>query len=158
MEEALEVPKNPKDKWIPRYFVIFFAVVALLDGIFVYMAVSTQTGVVTDNAYEKGLKFNQVLETAKNQPVLQEKAEFKDGVLRWQLADENGVPIKDAFVSARIIRPVQDGLDFEARLMHKGDGIYEAPLPLPMRGLWKAQLKSTWNQQQYQTSLTLVNH
>lgn len=157
MEQVLETPKNPKDKWIPWYFVVFFAVIALLDGIFVYMAVSTQTGVVTENAYEKGLNYNEIIKAAKAQPVLQQKAVFENGLLRWQLADENGIPITNAFVNAQIIRPVQDGLDFDVRLMHKGEGIYEAPLKLPAPGQWKAQLKSTWNQQDYQTSLTFVS-
>jgi len=54
-----------KDKLIPWYFVIFFLVLFIVDGIFVYLATSTHTGVVTENAYEKGLRYNEVIERAR---------------------------------------------------------------------------------------------
>ena len=138
--------KDPRDKWIPRYFVIFFAVIAVLDGIFVYMAVSTQTGVVTEQPYEKGLAFNETLEKAKAQPQLEHKVYYKKGVLRWTL------PIENASVSASIVRPVQDGYDFEIMLAHMGGGVYEARPETPLQGLWTAKLKATWDNEQFQAS------
>ena len=149
--------KNPKDKWIPWYFVAFFAVIALLDGVFVYMAVSTQTGVVTEHAYEKGLDYNRLLEAARAQPDLDQKAEYKDGVLRWTIAEDGGAPILDAFVQAHIKRPVQDGYDFDIMLKHMGGGVYEARLDAPLAGLWQARLKCKWNNQTFQTSLKFIS-
>ena len=152
-----ERPKNPKDKWIPWYFVIFFAVIATLDGIFVYLAVSTQTGVVTERAYEKGLAYNETLERARTQPSLQQKARYNEGVLRWTLATKDGAPITDAHVTAHIKRPVQDGYDFDITLSHLGNGLYEAEINPPMQGLWVARLNSAWDKQTYQTSLKFIN-
>ena len=86
MEQAT---KDPRDKWIPMYFVAFFAVIALLDGIFVYTAISTQTGVVTEQPYEKGLAYNEVLEKAKTQPELEHKVSYQNGALRWALPMDN---------------------------------------------------------------------
>ena len=43
----------------------FFAVVACVDAYFVYKAVSTHSGVVSDNAYEIGLNYNDVIEEAR---------------------------------------------------------------------------------------------
>ena len=143
MEEAA---KNPKDKWIPWYFVLFFVVIAILDGSFVYMAVSTQTGVVTEQPYEKGLAYNDVLEKAKTQPKLENKASYSDGVLRWAL------PIKNASVTATIIRPVQDGYDFDVVLVPTDNGIYEARIKTPLKGLWTAKLKAKWDNQEFQTT------
>ena len=143
MEQAI---KNPKDKWIPRYFFIFFAVIAILDGIFVYIAVSTQTGVVIDQPYEKGLAFNQTLKRAKEQPKLDHKASYKSGVLRWQL------PLTQASVSASIRRPVQKGYDFDITLKHMGGGLYAASPKMPLQGAWVAKLKATWNNKQFQTT------
>ncbi len=143
MEQAIQ---NPKDKWIPRYFVMFFAVIALLDGIFVYTAISTQTGVVTKHPYEKGIAFNETLAKAKAQPHISHKTTYHDGVLRLKL------PIETASVTASIIRPVQDGYDFDIKLAHIGDGIYEATIDTPLKGAWTAKLKATWNDNQFQTS------
>jgi nitrogen fixation protein FixH len=158
MEVSAEaLSKNPKDKWIPWCFVIFFAVIAVLDGIFVYMAVSTQTGVVTEQAYEKGLAYNELLEQAKQRPEINQKASYKDGVLSWSLANKDESPISNAVVTAHIKRPVQDGYDFDITLSHKGNGLYEADITLPMKGLWQAGLNSEWDNQKYQTSLKFVS-
>tara|TARA_Y100000590_G_scaffold252746_1_gene283828 strand:+ start:54776 stop:55288 length:513 start_codon:yes stop_codon:yes gene_type:complete len=149
---------HPKDKWIPFYFVIFFVVIAILDGFFVYMAVSTQTGVVTDHAYERGLNFNALLDETRSQPDLQETALFNEGTLSWQLNDQHGAPITDASVQASIQRPVQDGYDFDIALTHQGGGLYSAHLDLPLKGLWKARLHSTWNTNQtYRTQLKFIS-
>ena len=158
MDAAVKNPmKSPKDKWIPWCFVIFFAVIAILDGIFVYMAVSTQTGVVTEHAYEKGLAYNDVLAEAASQPDWQQIASFEDGILIWQLADEKGAPITNAAVTARIKRPVQDGYDFDITLIHTNNGMYKAPLDLPLYGRWQANLSSTWNEQTFRTKLTFMH-
>lgn len=154
MQATLETPpvKNPKDKLIPWYFVAFFTVIAILDGIFVYVAITTQTGLVTENAYEKGLAFNQQLEQARTQPKLQESLSFENGLLRWQAINENATPVENATVTATIIRPVQDGYDFETTLDYQGAGVYEAKLDLPLKGLWKAEMNATWDNRHYQTS------
>ena len=144
--------KDPRDKWIPIYFVMFFAVIICLDSIFVYIAISTQTGVVTEHAYKKGLSYNEVLDKAKAQPNINQTATYQDGVLRWQLSDKDGRPLTNVSVNAKIIRAVHDGVDFEITLNHVGGGIYEATPTLPMNGLWLAKLSGKWNNQHYQTA------
>lgn len=146
-EQALKNrPKDPRDKWIPRYFVIFFAVIALLDGIFVYIAVSTQTGMVVKDPYKKGLAFNETLEKAKKQPMLENKVSYKDGTLRWVL------PIENASVTANIKRPVQEGYDFKITFTHTGSGVYEARPKIPLPGAWRANLSAKWGAEQFQAS------
>jgi nitrogen fixation protein FixH len=144
--------KSPKDKYILFAFLAFFGVIFILDGIFVYIAVSTQTGVVTERAYEKGLEYNDVLAHAKNQPNLNDTVSFKDKILRWDLRNENNKAIKNAVTTARIIRPIQDGHDFDIILNYKNNGIYEAELEFPFKGLWVAKLESQWNKKTYKTT------
>jgi nitrogen fixation protein FixH len=43
----------------------FFAVFASVDAYFVYLAMKTKPGVVTENAYQRGLNYNEVLEEAR---------------------------------------------------------------------------------------------
>jgi nitrogen fixation protein FixH len=157
MSDAPQKPaKNPKDKWIPIYFVIFFAVVALLDGFFVYKAVSTQTGLVTEHAYKKGLAYNDVLAKAKSQPRITQKPSYQNGTLRWQLIDENGQAITNADVTAKIIRPVQSGYDYKLSFAHHGQGIYEAAVNAPLTGHWVAELNGQWDEKSFQTSYDFV--
>ena len=144
--------KDPRDKWILIYFVMFFAVIAILDSIFVYLAVSTHTGVVTDQAYERGLAFDELVEKAESQPAIVQNVEYKDGVLRWVLSDEENMPIENAEVNAKIVRPVHGGHDFDIRLQYIGEGMYESALDLPLKGAWRAKLSSKWDNGQYQTT------
>jgi nitrogen fixation protein FixH len=50
-----------RDRIIPWYFVMAFMVVFAVNGVFVYTAIHTNHGVVTENAYEKGLKFDHIV-------------------------------------------------------------------------------------------------
>lgn len=43
----------------------FFAIFASVDAYFVYLAMQTQPGVVTENAYKRGLQYNELLEEAR---------------------------------------------------------------------------------------------
>lgn len=147
MEQTVQ---NPKDKWIPRYFFIFFAVIFVLDGIFVYLAVSTQTGVVTKQPYEKGLAYNETLKKAKAQPVIENSVTFENGILRWV------IPVSNATVTGFVIRPVQAGYDFNITLEQVEEGVYEARPNMPLPGHWIVKLSARWNNQQYQTSYKLI--
>lgn len=152
MRDAAVGAKDSGGKWVLTCFVMFFAVIVCLDSIFVYIAISTQTGVVMDQPYERGLAYNETLDKAKTQPDINQRVTYENGVLRWQLMDKDDQPLTDVVVHAKIIRSVHDGYDFDITLSHIGDGIYEATPDLPMNGLWRAKLSGTWNNKQYQTT------
>ena len=63
---------------IPLYFVMFFITLAILDSFFVYIALSTHNGVVTENAYEKGLNYNRTIEQAETAKKLNQKNYFSE--------------------------------------------------------------------------------
>ena len=148
--------RDPKDKYILFAFLAFFGVIFIVNGFFAYKAITTQPGVVTDKPYEKGLRYNEVLAQAKNQPNLRDKVTFNDGVLHWVLIDEDNKQINNAVSKARVIRPIQDGYDFDIILDYKGHGIYEAELDLPFKGLWVAKLESQWNKKTYKTTYKFI--
>lgn len=152
------VTKNPKDKMILVYFIAFFGVVIAVNAVFITLAISTHSGVVTENAYQKGIDFNQALAQAKSQPEMIDNFSFENGTLAWQLNSQHQKPLENAQVTARLFRPVQSGHDFDIKLEHKGNGLYEAAPDFPMMGLWQVQLKATWNTHEtYQktTSITV---
>lgn len=56
----------PKDgKRVLLAFISFFVVFASVDTFFVYKAISTLPGVVSENAYEIGLNYNKIIAEAK---------------------------------------------------------------------------------------------
>lgn len=152
--------KDSKDKWVLICFLAFFGTVFMVDGFFVYTAVTTQTGLVTEQAYEKGLAYNDILSQAEHQPDLIEKVSYDTPNLSWNILDKTGKAIKNATVTARIIRPVQDGFDFDVVLQHEGNGRYSASLSLPKKGAWVAKLDSRWESQKqtniYKTTYPFV--
>ena len=60
-----EMKSNKSGKIVLRAFIGFFIVFATDDAFFVYKAVSTHPGVVTEKAYEIGLNYNEIIEKTK---------------------------------------------------------------------------------------------
>lgn len=149
----------PARRVIPMMLVMFFVVIAILDGFFVILALRSNPGVVTDQAYEKGLAYNQTIAAADQQRTsgMQDRAAYEDGVLRWQLQDAAGAPVRAAQVMARMIRPTHEGVDFEVRLTERAPGVYESPITAPVSGSWTAKLEATWAQtKSHYASLKLI--
>lgn len=146
-----------KGTWVLLCFVAFFALVVAVNVVFISTALSTHSGVVTDQPYEKGLAYNETLAAADAQPVVKHKPSWENGVLKWELFDESGRSI-DANVTALLYRSVKDGSDFTVTMEPVADGVYEAAIDLPMEGRWEAQLKALWNSSQYQTRFVFVSN
>ena len=150
-----KILNSEKGTWVFLSFVAFFGVIVAVNSIFITTALNTHSGVVTDQPYEKGLAYNEMLKTAREQPKIKQEATFENGVLRWTLHDKNGKRI-EADVTARLVRTVKGGKDFEVTLQHVSQGLYETNLNLPMKGRWDALLKAEWQNQQYQTHLSFM--
>ena len=136
-----------KGTWVLLCFIAFFGVIVVVNSIFIYNALGTHSGVVTKQPYEKGLAYNETLEKARSQPDIAHIVSYQDGILRWELPG-----VDDARGSARIVRPVHDGYDFDVTLRRVGGGVYEVQPDLPLRGQWTAKLKATWNNKNLQTA------
>tara|TARA_R110001592_G_scaffold29350_3_gene106507 strand:+ start:20670 stop:21131 length:462 start_codon:yes stop_codon:yes gene_type:complete len=147
----MNAPK-PYGKQVLAYFVLFFGTIIIVNAVFIYIAVKSHTGVITENPYEKGLRYDQTISQAKAQQKMKDKVTFENGTLRWTLKDKDNSLVKDAYVTAKIIRPVQDGYDINITLNYNETGYYEAALNLPLKGLWQAHMKAQWNNTQYQTT------
>jgi len=126
------------------YFFLFFGMIVAVNAVFITNALKTHSGVVIENAYERGIDYNATIEAARSQPDIESSVSYEDGFLRIVL------PIEEATVTAKMFRAVRDGYDFDVELKHVGGGIYEAPLELSLAGAWSAHIKATWNNNQNQ--------
>lgn len=142
--------------WVFGAFATFFGVVILVNAVFITSALQSHSGLVIDDAYKKGLSYNTTLQEAKNQPNWSSEVEFSNGLLTWNLTDENAAVIEDAKVNARFFRPVKDGDDFNAELQYDGQGIYSLTPEFPVKGSWIVNLSAAWNNQTYKTQKTLI--
>ncbi len=148
-----------RDRIIPWYFVMAFMVVFAVNGVFVYMATHTHTGVVTEHAYEKGLDYNNVLSRQVAQDALGWQTELtltENGAVLFSVLDAEGQPVEGAKVKAHFVWPAADGQDFSQTLTPKGNGQYEAAVSFPTKGQWDITVVATWNKQPYQMRKRVV--
>jgi len=147
------------DKWIPWYFVAFFVGLAILDGIFVYLATSTHTGVVKDRTFERGLAYNETVAAAEASEALGWKSALDLGAgstLTFTVTDRNGEPVTGADVRASVRRPTRAGMDFDVPLVETAGGDYQAVIDFPAGGQWDLRIFVAWNQQDYQHSQRVI--
>ena len=158
MSEAAPIIKK-SDKYIPYYFVLFFVVIAIVDGVFVTVALQTHTGVVSHQAYEEGLAYNDILDASKTQDSLGWQSSLSlnsdQTTLILELKDNQGQIIEGAAARAVIDRPIQEGLGFDVSLTQQG-GQYFADVAFPMHGEWDVRVYISQGDATYQTSKRFV--
>jgi nitrogen fixation protein FixH len=151
---------TPRDKRIPYYFVAAFLLLIVVDVVLVTIAVSTQTGVVVKNHYERGLAYNQYLadDEAQKARGWQGKLALADQgrAVSLTLLDKSGQPLSGAVVEVNLMRTVQDGMDFKVALAETAPGVYMKEVTFPQPGLWTAQASATWQNQPYRIETQIV--
>lgn len=146
------------DKWIPWYFVIFFGVVIALDTTFATIAVRTQTGVVTDHPYERGVDYNNVVNAANAQEALGWKGtiSYENKTLHFTLVDKKGIPVIAEKAKADFYRPAMSGMDFSTTLYSTAAGIFEISPSFPAQGLWEVRVYADLKGTSFQQSKRIV--
>lgn len=144
-----------KIHYIPLAFILFTITYMALDGVFIYLANRTYNGVVTTNAYQKGLAFNEVLQANKAQEKLgwQTKLEiaYSDSalIITFKLNDRQQLAIGNAEVKAMLQRPTHEGEDISFTMQEREPGIYRASLPKVEPGQWELRIKTKAQNTEY---------
>ena len=138
-----------RDRIIPWYFVMGFLVVLAVNVVFVRVAIQSNPGVVTENAYEKGLAYNDILAELKAEKALGWNAtiRYEKGQLHVTIDDRQHQPLTGATVTASIDRPLQQGFNQTIELAPTDTTDYAAPVQFPLHGQWDITLSILWNQQ-----------
>lgn len=146
-------------RWIPWLIVAFFAVVFAANGVMVYIATTTFTGLQTEGHYLKGLAYNRVLEAERAERSLGwrvtvqfESTGERRGRIVARAEDAAGVPLDGAVVVARLVRPTQGGHDLRVALAAQHGGVYAAEVELPLPGLWEIQTQIVHPSGTYRTA------
>lgn len=139
---TMKKPKPYTGKRILAWFVGFFLIVFLANGIMTYFALTTWPGLETEKPYIKGLNYNQEITNAKNQRIsnwqimiTEKPTKTKDGYFEISITkpDESLAPTQ---VNATFFRAVQEGFDQKITLAPLGNDRYGAPVNLPLQGQW----------------------
>ncbi|MGB9151678.1 MAG: FixH family protein [Alphaproteobacteria bacterium] len=156
MQPTQSLPK-PSDRWIPWYIFGFFGLLIIILVPMAIIAVRTNTGIVTDNPYEKGLAYNNSIQAEQRQEALKWQGHLTVETLAssnvkatFSLADASGAPLDKADVKLWFVRPTQDGIDRNMALHERSGGQYSAEFSLPVRGLWEARVSVMKDGKNYQ--------
>jgi nitrogen fixation protein FixH len=145
--------------WIPMLFIAGFLVVIGVNGVLIFFAEDTFSGLETESAYERGLSYNKALaaQAAQDQLGWQYQAAISDETggqrtLRVRMTDRDGRPLPDLTLEAHLIRPSNDGMDMMVRPLAAGDGSYVAAFTLPAPGQWDLRLVARRGEVAWQNS------
>lgn len=149
--------------WAPWAFVAFFAVVFAANGIMLFFALDSWTGLSTEDAFQQGLAYNEKIAERDRQAALGWQVSFdatpdRAGhvVFDLQVDDERGVPVTAASVAVSLTRPTHEGYDLAAILSHLGRGHYAGEVDLPLSGQWQVELVIDEPRGPYRQSARLV--
>ena len=133
--------KVPRPLW---WAVAGAAAVLAANGTLVYVAVSSWTGLETQQHFARGLRYNQNLEGVRRQEALGWTAslatDFETSSVAATFRDRHGNPLTDLQVRLLTTRPTHDGHDRDFKLKHLGAGRYTGKFDLPLRGQWDFRL------------------
>ncbi|MGB0086886.1 MAG: FixH family protein [Rhodomicrobiaceae bacterium] len=124
----------------------FFGVMFAVNGVFVYFALSTFSGVDSPTAYQDGLKYNERIEEGRRQQALGWSHKVlleKNGKIELAMTDAKGEPVAGLAVSGQIGRPVDGHMMFPLVLKETGTGIYSATAGALDAGNWIVSLQAT---------------
>jgi nitrogen fixation protein FixH len=127
-------------------FVAFFGVIFSVNGVFLYSALATYTGIVSNQPYRKGIEYNERIAADVRQKELgwSEAVAFdrQGGRLVLTINDRNGAPVTGLQVAGLMGRPSTQRHDIQVRLAENRPGEYEALVGEHDDGVWLVQLEA----------------
>lgn len=116
----------------------FFGVMLAANAVFVWLALDSFSGAVSQHPYEEGLAYNQRLAAAERQQAQgwQGAIAVEEGAVVLTLSDRQGRALRGFFLEAQLLRPTNAGMDRRVAMTETAPGRYRAPLDLPAGGNW----------------------
>lgn len=145
-------PPDTNRHWARKTLFIMlsvFAVVLGVNGIMIWLAITSSNGVVSPKAYEEGLAYNATISAHEAQrqlgwKVVRVQTDFPNA-LTYTLTDVNQQPLTTATVQATLQRPLADATPTTLTLPETTPGTYAVPTPWPAKGQWDVNLTITHN-------------
>ena len=124
----------------------FFGVVFAMNGVFMYYAISTHTGLDTTNSYRRGLNYNERVRAEARQMRLGWKPtitlnEHADKIA-LNLRSASDLPVPNLIVTGLLNRPATADFDRILKLQEVSPGRYEASFKALKPGNWIISLQA----------------
>jgi nitrogen fixation protein FixH len=141
------LPKKLTGRIILISMLAFFGVIFAVNGTFLYFAISTWPDLVSDEAYQEGLNYNQTLDQAQLQSDLGWTSQLQSNnqSIKVNLSDKSGNPLSGITIKAIIKRPVEDITPIIVILSEDDQypGQYSAAVKFPLPGRWYVKIDGT---------------
>lgn len=130
------------------WIIAFFGVVFVANGVFLWLALTSFSGIEATSAYKAGLGFEQERAAAAEQndrgwQVSADIARSGTGAdIRIHARDKDGAPIRDVMFLATFKRPAQDREDHALALSQVEPGVYAARLDAIASGQWLLEIQA----------------
>lgn len=136
-------PARAPRSLIPWLFVAAMALVLVVNGVMVTIAIDSFTGLAVSAPYKQGLAYNRVLAAQAQQDALGwrlELARSPQGDLVLLARDAAGDALEDLRLTAQLVRPVEPLPAVAVVFTAEGGGRYRAAIDVPRSGQWDVQL------------------
>jgi nitrogen fixation protein FixH len=120
-------------------FVLFFATVIAVNGVMIYSAVSTHTGLVADEPYRKGLHYNERIAADERQGRLGWIGTLevsRDGRISLTVTQTDGQAVRGLKIEGVVGRPSTNRHDMRIALAEDSPGHYQARAAPLAEGNW----------------------
>jgi nitrogen fixation protein FixH len=142
---ASQTPPSPawRNPWLIGWFALV-AVFLAVNGVMIYLAVTTNPGLVVDDYYDRGQYYEHNLASklarnpgwAMSTEIPQDLKAGETRVLRFLVADKAGQPISLDGATFYAYRPSDVGRDFSLPMEPDGPGRYVVKASFPLMGVW----------------------
>jgi nitrogen fixation protein FixH len=140
----MPLPRSPGFSIVPWLFVAGFAIVIAVNGIMIWLAIASFSGLYSDHARERGVNYNQVMAEQQSRDALGWSVvpswQADRGVLGLKVSDAGGQPLAGAVASIELVRPAERRAPIDVALADLGDGRFAGHVVLPERGNWDADI------------------
>ena len=124
------------------FFVAFFLVIIVVNGIFMLAALRTHKGVVTENAYEEGLNYEEPQESTAQQTaptpqsLVSDEFVWNGSLLQWRIRNPEGRGVRFATATVTLTHVDSNQAPITLDLKANGHGVYQVAPEKLKSGEW----------------------
>jgi nitrogen fixation protein FixH len=129
---------------VPWLFVAGFAIVIAVNGVMMWLAIGSFSGLYSTHARDRGVRYNRVIAEQRSREALgwtvETSWQAETGTLGLTVRDGSGQALRDAAVVVDLVRPAEKRAPVRIALTNLGAGRFAAAVALPARGNWDADI------------------
>ena len=141
---SLLAVRQPRFSLVPWLFVAGFAIVIAVNGVMIWFAIGSFSGLYSNHARDRGLRYNQVVAEQHDREALGWTVETSwqatDNLLGLKISDRSGKALEDVTVVVDLVRPAEKRAPIRIAIADLGSGRFAGAVALPGRGNWDADI------------------